>query len=242
MLYSILPPIIVILSFIALLVFLFRKASKVTELRDLSGTGESDFEKKNFIKRVAIKSKLFFQSSLRVWLWSVLEKLTRRFRMGFLKLENSFSKISNRIREKKNGKKREVMLKNADKISAEAEKEPSYNFSSFKKNLLEENISKEDRKPEPVEFKDKPVRPIISDKMVSPRNRSEIKDILENVLIERIAANPKDVEAYERLGEYYMEIGNYEHAKECVRQIIKLNPANKSAKYKMKRLERLMNG
>ncbi len=67
-----------------------------------------------------------------------------------------------------------------------------------------------------------------------------MKDRLEELLIERIAANPKDLEAYERLGQYYMEIKGYTDAKECFKQVIKLDPGNRNAKYRLKRLETLL--
>jgi len=39
------------------------------------------------------------------------------------------------------------------------------------------------------------------------------------------------------LGEYYMEIKSYTDAKECLKQVLKLNPSDRNAKYKMRRLE-----
>ena len=59
-------------------------------------------------------------------------------------------------------------------------------------------------------------------------------------LIDRIAANPKDIEAYERLGEYYLEIENWNYAKECFKQVLKLNPRNIGARSRMRKLERIL--
>ena len=56
----------------------------------------------------------------------------------------------------------------------------------------------------------------------------------------QVTVNPKDIEAYERLGEYYMEIKSYNDAKECFKQVIKLNPGNRNVKYKIRRLEYLL--
>jgi hypothetical protein len=245
MLYSILPPIIVILSFIGVVIFLLKKAHRVADLRELNRgeMQESDLENAGFLKRVSSKIGFFFRSKLKIWLFAFLEKTTRKFSMLFLKLESSFSRISSRMREKKNNEKNEIGTveeKKEEKKGIEEEKNRSYNFSYLRKKIREKPA--EEKESEIIFEEEKPVKPMISDKVVSPRGRSEIKDILEDVLIERIAVNPKDVEAYERLGEYYMEIGNYEHAKECLKQVIKLNPANRNAKYKMKRLERLIAG
>ncbi len=102
------------------------------------------------------------------------------------------------------------------------------NASEIKRNFQQSN-------PE-----EKIIRPIISDKIAVPRIKPEIKNRLERILIERIASNPKDTEAYERLGEYYFEIENYEHSKECFKQVVKLDPINMNAKDKMRKLERLL--
>lgn len=66
------------------------------------------------------------------------------------------------------------------------------------------------------------------------------KDQLEDILVERIALNPRDIEAYERLGDYYLEQGTLTDAKECYRQVLKLSPAYRLVKIKIRRLERLL--
>lgn len=72
---------------------------------------------------------------------------------------------------------------------------------------------------------------------MSPRGGIQLKGRLEKLLIERIAANPKDIEAYERLGEYYFDIGNLTHSKECFKQIVKLDRNNINARAKLRKLE-----
>ena len=86
---------------------------------------------------------------------------------------------------------------------------------------------------------EKEVKPMIGEKVVSASMQNE-KSKLEEILIERIAINPRDIEAYERLGEYYMEIENFNFAKECFKQIMKLDPMNKNVRYKIRRLEKLV--
>jgi len=66
------------------------------------------------------------------------------------------------------------------------------------------------------------------------------KEQLEALLIERIVTNPKDVEAYERLGDYYLEQESFADAKECYRQVLKLSPVNRLVKIKIRRLERVL--
>lgn len=66
------------------------------------------------------------------------------------------------------------------------------------------------------------------------------KEQLEDILVERISLNPRDIEAYERLGDYYLEQNNLVDAKECYRQVLKLSPAYRLVKIKIRRLERLL--
>ncbi len=66
------------------------------------------------------------------------------------------------------------------------------------------------------------------------------KSQLEDILVERISMNPRDIEAYERLGDYYLEQKNLTDAKECYRQVLKLSPAYRLVKIKIRRLERLL--
>lgn len=84
-------------------------------------------------------------------------------------------------------------------------------------------------------------RPMISDEVTLPQKKDE-KDRYEQVLIERIALNPRDVEAYERLGDYYMENGNLSDAKECFKQVLRLSPLSRRARFRMRRVEKSLSG
>lgn len=95
------------------------------------------------------------------------------------------------------------------------------------------------------------MRPTVSQKITQPEEKEseateteetlpEVKTQLEDILVERIAANPRDLEAYERLGEYYMEQGNVQDAKECYRQVLRLSPVHRLAKIKIRRLEKML--
>lgn len=82
--------------------------------------------------------------------------------------------------------------------------------------------------------KEQPVFPAVEP--VSPQKKEQMEDIL----IERISLNPRDIEAYERLGDYYLEQQNLVDAKECYRQVLKLSPAYRLVKIKIRKLERLL--
>jgi tetratricopeptide (TPR) repeat protein len=238
MLYSLLPPILVILSFIGIIVFLVKKSSKVAEIKEeeiagIDPVGNAEAKEGGF-------RKIFNKDRLKNASLSALEKLSRKVRMIFLKLENLFQKWSESIR-----KRRSTRVIGEKPVEPSIEKRKMLNrLASMKKGEWKKN------KKHGVEHslgpvfseneEEKVIKPIISDKVVSPRTKTEIKDRLEDLLIERIALNSKDVEAYERLGEYYMNIGSHDYAKECLKQVLKLDPANKNAKFKMKSLENMI--
>lgn len=86
------------------------------------------------------------------------------------------------------------------------------------------------------------VRPMVSDRAALPDRpkRKLAPKPVEEDLIARIAVNPKDYTAYEALGDFYMERGSIQDAKECYRQVLKLSPVQRMVKIKIRRLERLL--
>jgi tetratricopeptide (TPR) repeat protein len=84
------------------------------------------------------------------------------------------------------------------------------------------------------------IRPLIREKATLPeRPKPKRKEPWkESSLIRKIAENPKDISAYESLGDYYFSVESMEDAKECYRQILKLQPTNRSVKLKIRKLEK----
>jgi tetratricopeptide (TPR) repeat protein len=87
-------------------------------------------------------------------------------------------------------------------------------------------------------------RPMVSDTVAVPRPRrvegNRAKDQLEEALIRRIAINPKDIEAYERLGDYYLESGSYGDSLECFKQVLMLSPTHQKARMRIRKLEKMI--
>lgn len=210
--YSIILPIIIIISLAAIIIFIFKKAPAIKEISTAKEVDLSLEKKKSLWLRVGYSLGNFF-----------ISLFGRLFKMFGNKIKRSL----------KRGKKEK---KHLEKIEAEEDSviERVKNYEAKKDNEGNKKIIAD------WEEEEVAVRPMISDKVTTPMSRSEIKDRLEDILIERIATNPKDSEAYERLGEYYLEIGDFTDAKECFKQLLKLNPMNRSAKIKMQRLEREM--
>ncbi len=214
--YSIISPILVVLSVIGIILILMKKAPEIGRLDALKENEKDNVkngEKENYFTKTAVN-----QAEKKSWLKKNISLIFLAL-LGIIKiLFLSPKKFFNKWREYSRKRK-------ADR---EAEKE---NF--FKKNIVSK-ISNEE----------KVIRPFISDKIVQPNidedKRKEIKERLEELLINRIASNPKDFEAYEKLGEYYMETGNLEHSKECFKQVMRLDSSNRSVLYKIRKLERML--
>jgi len=232
MLYSLIPPILIVLSLVGIIVFLAKKSSKLNELKlENRQTVEERMAELGFFKRQILKIKNIKWNGVKRFFLFILEKITRFFRSLFLKLGSIFSNWSNSL---KKGEPKEAEITEIRDGEDLFNKIRTYNSREEIKGKFNNEI-------EEIE---KEIRPILKDEIVSPEIRKPQviieKEGLEEALIERIAANPKDVEAYERLGEYYLEIKSHEDAKECFKQVIKLDPSNRNARYKMRRLETLL--
>lgn len=219
MLYSIVFPILIVVSLVGIIIFLMKKAPDLALLKEDEG---DEFSKKSFLKNIVDGKKVNNRLLL------ILEKMTRKFKLMFLKLENVFSAWGESIKQKRRIKENEgkySSIKENGLATKEKKIEKAENFfqrrSENKKNVETKKVS-------------------IVEKEEKPKIIEKKKDLFENILIERIAANPKDVEAYERLGEYYFEIENWNYAKECFKQVIKLNPQNVNVRMKMRKLGRIL--
>ena len=215
MLYSLIPPILVILSLIGIIIFLVKKAARVATI------SEDNVEMLN--KEEVMEAKK--DSRWKHGFLGILEGIVRIFRALFLKLGVKFNEWSQTIRDKR--KIKVVKNNDNDRENDIIEKIKEYKFEKEEVKIAARRSQKNPK-------------PVISDRVTAPAAKKEIKDRLEDLLIDRIAANPRDIEAYERLGEYYMEIESYIDAKECFRQIVKLDPKNRSIRYKLKKLETLI--
>jgi tetratricopeptide (TPR) repeat protein len=113
----------------------------------------------------------------------------------------------------------------------------------MKKESFQKEYSRHSPEKEQREEKKEQSRPMISETVVQPKRRSvgmKEDEKYEEMLVERIAYNPHDVEAYELLGDYYINQRNFEDAKECYKQILKLSPGSRSAKVRIRRLEHIL--
>ena len=216
MLNYILPPILIIISVSALIMFLFKKAAQIPA-DDFIADEYKREEQKNGTKMVSMLG----QFSLKF-----LERLIHRAKLLSLKFHNVSNVWFQTIREKRQ--------KNAQ-LQKEAEEKK--NEQMIIDRQRRESGVVQDENFAPIEIEP---RPMVRAKMTMPQPKpAKEKNQLEEVLIKRIAMNPKDIEAYERLGDYYLENANAQDSLECFKQVLKLSPTHQKAKLRIKRLERL---
>jgi tetratricopeptide (TPR) repeat protein len=77
--------------------------------------------------------------------------------------------------------------------------------------------------------------PLVIKEEPVPENKAK-----EEALIHRIAENPKDMEAYREIGDYYLSIGNIKDAKESFKMVLRLRPRDLKAKSSLKEIEMKM--
>lgn len=215
MLNYILPPIIIIISISLLIVFFFRKAQQ-------AGTQEiiEEEAKKQPKKKMAIIMSAISQFGLKI-----LERLMQKFKLLSLKFHNTSNNWFHSIREKRQ-----------NHIDEQKELMRSQEIKEFNKN--EDRSSQAQFQQDAQE--NRPVRPLIREAVTNPQSEIKEKNKLEEALIRRIAVNPRDIEAYERLGDYYMEGENYRDSHECFKQVLILSPSHYKAKIRIRKIEKLI--
>lgn len=245
MLYSIIPPILIVISLAGIIVFLMKKSDKVSRLSIEEIIREEEerkimMEDAGFFQKITLKIKGAKRDDFKHVILALLEKITRKSRVVFLKLESKFGGWSANIREKRKARtEKQMLVENSRKDESTIQKLKEYKLEKKEEAEIEMKKPAFEKSALNKIEEEKIIKPIISEKVARP-HKAEMRDRLEELLIERIAANPKDLEAYERLGQYYMEIKSYTDAKECFKQVIKLDPGNRNAKYRLKRLETLL--
>ncbi|MCD6149909.1 tetratricopeptide repeat protein [bacterium] len=230
MLYLIIPPAVIIIGLALLLFFLSRKISNFSNEESARLSEESQQAK------IAKRLKKISFSKVSAITFSFLEIISQWFKVLFLKSHNIADKCFRSIKEKK--------IKNGLDSSQKSflKKETARKF--IPRSLLARKKIKKAGKSN-RETNDINNRPMVSRKAAQPEDfrgqSAAVKDKLEETLIERIAINPRDLEAYERLGDYYIERQNFKDALECYRQVLKLSPVNYKARVKIRKLKKFLN-
>lgn len=223
MLYYILPPVVIILGTTALIFFLFRKVAEFPGSDQLLQRAEGE-------GMVRTGTRALFAKVGQMGL-KILERTMHRFKLMSLKFHNTSNDWFHTIRKKREESMKAGNGANADPI---------------------EHTGPHSANSEPIEndrqemYRKKQPRPLLREVSAGaargngPAAVGEKKNQLEEVLIKRIAINPRDIEAYERLGDYYLEQLNLRDSLECYKQVSKLSPTHFKARSKIRKIERML--
>lgn len=187
---------------------------------------------KRLIKRI---SKEEYQKKMELfWIW--LEKILRKTRIGFLKLDGKIVSILDKLRRKNaTSNAIEAETKSEDKTENKAEdrikketKDIAINDFINSKTVdgeINNNIDSE-----LIDCKKKE-KPSIEDKSSVAENKTKTEREKEYIYL--ISKNPFDIKSYWKLGAIYSRRKNYKDAISCFKQITKIDPAYAKAKSKI---------
>ena len=230
--YLIIPPIIVVVSLSFVLWYLSRKGADPTVAKKALGLQEEAKQKTSF-PRV----KTFF---LRI-----LEKMAYSFKVKSLKAHNILHNLTHSIKEKQRRFQTKVLKEESLEQKQNSEQPVKSKVSFWRRYKKDkEYAGKEKTVQSIVSEEPSPIlRPMVSETAARPEKERVVtreQGLREAELISHISDNPKDFAAYEKLGDYYLEIGNVKDAKECYRQVLKLSPAERMVRIKIRRLEKIL--
>jgi tetratricopeptide (TPR) repeat protein len=242
----VLPPIIIVIS-LALIIFLISRRS-LEIAKEIENGDESEAQSRISME---VKSR---------WL-HFLEKIAHIFKVLFLKMHNRLEKKLTFIKSKKNKIESDLDKKDFEESGLDSLVEN--NKEDILEKVMEEEVDKEgtnsmdltknnpnkikrifsrgknqgntDENTDVVKLREE--RMMISKKVTYPEAEDK-KEELESILVERIASDPRDIEAYERLGDYYISQENNVDAEACYKQVLKLNPQSLSVRNKLSRFKR----
>lgn len=217
------PPLVLVATLIALVIVLGKKSAAVKK-REF----QMPFGAKEAIQKSAARSarwKKILSGTL-----NVLEKTLFLFKKIFQASETALAGWLKKVKEKRLGKK-EQPVPGGQEFDFEYRQDKSKSAPAFPK-------EKEEIRNDPIIAREVIVRskkepiPAVLKEELSPEDK-----IREEALIHRIAENPKDVEAYREIGDYYLAIGNIRDAKDSFKMVLMLRPRDLKAKSSLREIE-----
>lgn len=275
--FDLIPQFVLIFSIGIILFILGKNIPKIKEAQysALLTEGENiKKEKRNFwylysrfIKRISRNNHQDSYQGKKYLLWHWLEKLLRKTRINFLKLDNKIVSVLDKIRKKNvqnENSEKDILIKKTEddkekKDVAEikvVEEKKEINFVSDDLNnnekqngfaaLLQGELEVEktiEEKEEEEKVSEKRKGEIEEDNKIEKKNEIEIKNKKNNKereYIDLILKNPTDIKAYWKLGIVYSRRKKYQDSISCFRQIIKIDPNYTKAKKKVTDLVKRM--
>src|SRR4030042_1595429 len=183
---------------------------------------------KALIQKIIIRMKglryFSYQPAMAAW----FEKILRKIRVLLLKIDNVFLRMIGASREKtqiwtvrSRAWMEQHRLKKIKKLEVLEKLDQAEIIETIQKAKEEVKNGKKEKKEEEKKIE-------ISE--------GELRQAEEANCIDLIARDPRNIESYRRLVFLYCELGNKEDAKNCFKQVLKLNPDDLEVISKMKEL------
>jgi hypothetical protein len=223
------PPIILVAALTALAIVLGRKSSDLKKIRITHIEDEHLPEKSSWKDRFSSLGRMFLH---------LVEIILDAMKASFRKIEQVVAVWVAKLRAKRNGRKMDMSFpeefeskEDAEKIIREIEKTEEISFGQPENDESVKYIGDD------VVIRRKIVEPPVIIQKKEPMPEDKVR---EAALIYRIAENPRDIEAYREIGDYYMSIGNIKDAKESFKMVLKLRPRDLKAKSSLREIEMKM--
>jgi len=217
------PWIIIIASFIGIVIIVLRK---IPVLLKLPFNPPEEAISHSLPEKLKIRLKGLKYSSYQPMIADWLEKNLRKLRILILKIDNIFISLIGIVRERSQiwrvrsrAWMEQHQLKKIQKLKILEKLDKAEVLESIQK-LKEEAETEQSEEKKPAQ---------------EAQEESLIK-LEEKKYIDLIAQDPRNFEAYKQLGLLYFQQGNKEDAKECFRQVLKINPGDFEIIKKMKEL------
>lgn len=224
------PPIIFIAGLIVLVVILGRKSAALRKRKLM-------YPEKTVEKRVAVRDNSKRLKKLGSLILRFAEGLIFYIRIGIKKAEAGLTGLMNRIKEKRGGKREPMEISEEDRFN---DLNITDDNIAITENTPQERTAKNSRIMREIDYVHEEVtvrrKPEIIPKRVTREPVPEDK-VKEDALVHRIAENPRDIEAYREIGDYYLAIGNIKDAKESFKMVLKLRPRDLKAKSSLREIE-----
>lgn len=223
------PWVVAALSLFGIGIIVLRKIPVLLKLPTTPPDGQKPtFFLKVLFQKIGLRIKGLRYSSYQPALSSWFEKTLRKLRLSILKIDNIFVGLIDRSREKSQiwtVRSRAWMeqhrLKKIQKLQVLEKLDQAEIMETIQK--AKKEIKEEEKNQKPVQSPE-------------PLAQEDRKVLEEKYCIDLIAKDPRSIDAYRRLGFLYLEQGNKEDAKNCFKQVLKLNPDDLEVVSKMKEL------
>lgn len=231
-----LSPIILVAALAGLVIIIGKKSAALKKTDSFQmRSAVSDDKNRSWKDRLKSVGKNFLH---------LTEKILILIKISFKKIEQVVSNWAIRLKAKRSGRKVEDV--SLEKTSLEERLGASEDSVKIVEDLMrDDEISAGlNQGGEKISYVNSEVisrRKIQNEPIAIPKKEPLPEDkVREAALIYRIAENPKDIEAYREIGDYYMDIGNIRDAKESFKMVLKLRPRDLKAKSSLREIEMKM--